>query len=93
MCSWTRVSNWNIEMMVMMVARMRMMKIIEMVIHNDVDNLMARKRIMKIITLMVVEMFMMMLKTWYMQSPSSAIDGLNISLILFGKLSVVAIRR
>ena len=72
MCSWTRVSNWNIEMMVMLV---------------------ASKRIMKIITLMVVEMFMMMLKTWYMQSPSSAIDGLNISLILFGKLSVLAILR
>ena len=35
---------------------------------------------------MVVEMFMMMLKTWYMQSPSSAIDGLNISLILFSKI-------
>ena len=45
MCSWTRVSNWNIEMMVMMVARKRMMKIktlmvVEIIVHNDVDNLM-----------------------------------------------------
>ena len=44
MCSWTRVSSWNIEMIVMMVARKRMMKIItlivvEMIVHNDVDNL------------------------------------------------------
>ena len=42
MCSWTRVSNWNIEMMV---ARKRMMKIktlmvVEIIVHNDVDNLM-----------------------------------------------------